>query len=42
MLGWELCIDLVVWVDLSGKQLGLTTYLELLSFLVIKTKSMYE
>ena len=34
--------DLVVLVDLSGKRLCLTTYLELLSFLVIKTKSMYE
>ena len=38
----RLAYDLVVWVELSGKRLGLTTYLELLSFLVIKTKSMYE
>ena len=34
--------NVVVWVELSGKRLGLTAYLELLSFLVIKTKSMYE
>ena len=40
MLGFA--YDLVVWVELSGKWLGLTTYLELLSFLVIKTKFVYE
>ena len=44
MLGWERCIWLTCSSldELSGKWLGLTTYLELLSFLVIKTKSMYE